>query len=252
MLSQYRITLSPLRGRECSLGFADAYPLYSALMEKLSSETADRLHSRDTLISQYLSPIQGGKSALWTISILDTESCPEVVSLLESNNSFTLSSKGVELKVEGKEYSKIKSIDELMALPGGNIDCNRFHIRFISPSSFKVGGEYSLFPSVKHILGSISSRWGAAFANEEIEDTKALEALEEGVRITGYTLKSSYFKLKGYSVAGFTGSITLSARLPVPMLLLLRGMLAFGTYSGIGVKTSLGMGGVQVSESPRD
>ena len=36
-----------------------------------------------------------------------------------------------------------------------------------------------------------------------------------------------------------------------PMLRLLRALLSFGTFCGVGIKTTLGMGGLEVKESSR-
>ena len=95
-------------------------------------------------------------------------------------------------------------------------------------------------------------KWGAAFPFSPVNDSDALEALERGTRITGYNLQSVYFPLKGRMIPAFTGSITLNAKLAAPLLQLLRGLLSFGSFSGVGIKTTLGMGGYHVKESLRD
>lgn len=252
MIKQYKLLLSPQKGLNSRFDPCDAYALYGSLMQALSGEAAERLHSSDEpQIAHYLTPVCGGAKAQWTVSLLASENCPEAASILGERGEFTLTSKCASLGVEECKITSLGSLDELLGVAGEDRDCPRFHMRFVSPASFRVEGEYQFFPTVKHILRSLSSRWNAAFPAVAVSDEDAAAALENGTRMTGYELKSSYYRLKGNSIAAFTGSVTLSARLSPPLLQLLRGLLSFGVFGGVGIKTSLGMGGITLRESPR-
>ena len=52
--------------------------------------------------------------------------------------------------------------------------------------------------------------------------------------------------MKGNDIRGFYGSITIGSRLSPPMKELLCALLYFSQYSGIGVKTALGMGKTKI------
>ncbi|MDO5562316.1 MAG: CRISPR system precrRNA processing endoribonuclease RAMP protein Cas6 [Synergistaceae bacterium] len=253
MIKQYDLLLKQENSKApVVLSANDAYLLYGALMEKVGTDTAERLHSQETaVVSQYLIPLCDGQKVKWAVNLLCKEQFPEIAVVMEDSNSFNITSKGCSLKVEERGSIVVNNIGELMDIPGEDQDCSRFHLRFVSPTSFHVNGEYQFFPTVRHILGSLSQRWSSAFPQNAIDDDDAFAALEKGVRITGYNLKSVYYPLKGNSIAAFTGSVTISARLAPPMLQLLRGMLSFASFSGVGIKTTLGMGGVAVKESPK-
>ena len=252
MIKQYKILLAPQRENCAPFTAGAAYTFYGALMQKLTPECAEQMHSADEInLTQYLTPVSGGAKALWTVSLLSKEKNTEAASILEDCNEYRLISRDTVMKVEERASVVVDSLGELLDIPGGDRDCARFHMRFISPTAFRVAGEYQFFPTVKHILASLSSRWNAAFPASPVEDCDAFTALEKGVRITGYDLRSSYYRLKGTPIPAFTGWATLSAKLSPPLLQLLRGLLAFGCFGGIGIKTALGMGGTAIKESPR-
>ena len=58
-------------------------------------------------------------------------------------------------------------------------------------------------------------------------------------------MSSAYFRLKGAAIPAFRGKLYLSTKLSQPMYTLLQTLLQFSEYSGIGIKTALGMGGVR-------
>lgn len=51
---------------------------------------------------------------------------------------------------------------------------------------------------------------------------------------------------KNVYIPAFVGKVTLDSRLPVPLAELWRAILLWADYSGIGIKTALGMGGANV------
>lgn len=70
--------------------------------------------------------------------------------------------------------------------------------------------------------------------------------LESGIYIRDYTLKTVRYHLKNVYIPAFVGKVTLDSRLPVPLAELWRAILLWADYSGIGIKTALGMGGANV------
>ena len=62
-----------------------------------------------------------------------------------------------------------------------------------------------------------------------------------------YHLKTTRFSLKGIRIPGFTGSCIVEAKLAPPLLALWNTLAEFSNDAGIGIKTSIGMGGTKVS-----
>ena len=83
-----------------------------------------------------------------------------------------------------------------------------------------------------------------------MDDEDAAAALERGVRITDYQLRSGRYTLKSARIPGFSGRLTLSSALSAPMQEVWNLLLVFSTLCGIGIKTTLGMGGVTLEISP--
>ncbi|MEG1602743.1 MAG: CRISPR system precrRNA processing endoribonuclease RAMP protein Cas6 [Cloacibacillus sp.] len=250
MIKEYILALRQESGK-APLSFEDGYPLYGMLLEMLTSDAAQSLHDEERpVLSQYLIPEERGKSALWKVTLLK-EPQPELASLLENRGEFLLKSKEMRLCVRERKTVEIKNISELLDIPGTNRDASRFCLRFLSPSSYRSAGEYQIFPTVRHIIHSAALSWNYIFEDNSMDDEDAMSMLEAGVKITSYNLKSYYYPLKGNKIPAFLGTVTLNARLSAPMLQLLRAFLSLGTLRGVGIKTTLGMGGLSVKESSK-
>lgn len=250
MIRRYVIALSASDGIQ--LGHSDAYAMYAALLDSLGGDVAERLHgAEDCSISQYIVRLNGRAESLWTVNLAGAEAVGRVSNVIESMKRAELRALGATVSLEVISKLDVENLSDLMKTPGDDMDCSRFLLSFLSPCGFRSNGEYAVFPSVPLILGSLCRRWNAAFPFSPVEDGDALSMLAANVKITGYRLRGSSFKLKGVSIPAFSGTATLSARLAPPLLQLLRALLSFGAFSGVGIKTTLGMGALDVKESQR-
>ena len=250
MIKQYVAALASRNGEQLSQH--DSYALYAALLEEAGEEFAGRLHSgRVGLVSQYLNPLPGRQETLWTVNLIGKEAVEHAAPALEAMKEIDLRSRGLFLSMEIIGMRRIDSLSELLGEAGGDMDCGRFFFRFLSSCAFRANDEYVNFPSVPLILGSLRQKWDAAFPAAQVSDPDAASALEAGVKITGYNLRGASFRMKGVSIPSFSGGVTLNARLSPPMLRLFRLLMAFAAFSGVGIKTTLGMGGAKAKVSPR-
>ena len=119
---------------------------------------------------------------------------------------------------------------------------------FLTAASFKQNGRYVIFPQERLILQSLIMRWNEVFPQYVLEDEDAFQAILAGIHIVDYQLRTSRFHLKGIRIPGFIGSCIVEARLALPLMELWNTLLLFADYSGIGIKTGLGMGGLQVEK----
>ena len=228
MIRRYVAALRPEKG--ASLNQNDAYSLYAALLESLESEASCGLHEGESLISQYLTPCAGRSEFLWTVNLIGETSINICASALERLTMLELHSRGLSAAVEITGRRQLDSLSSMSALLGDDPSCQRFVLRFLSPSAFRSGGEYVNFPSVAHIIGSLCKKWNAAFPDSPMEDDDAMSMLAAGVKMTGYSLHGASFRIKGVSIPSFSGTVTLSARLSPPMLQLLRTLLSFAPF----------------------
>lgn len=243
MISRYELTLSPPDGTALSPDCA--YRLYSWLLSRIPEEQGEALHSQeDHPISQYLSCSRSGGPGVWHIALLNDAAHELFVPVLENVRSIDLHTG--TLAVSAINHEAEKTPKEII-LSGRAANTGRASLQFVSPASFRQAGRYVIYPQEKLIIGSLVKRWNSFCPEYRMDDEDALQMLENSVRITDYSLRTVRFRLKNALIPCFTGKITLSAGLPLPLAELWNALLCWAEYSGIGIKTALGMGGVQVS-----
>lgn len=100
------------------------------------------------------------------------------------------------------------------------------------------------------VLQSLIQHWNSAFPECALTDPDAFQALAQGLRILDYDLRTTRYLLKEARIPAFRGSMTLEARLAPPLLALWNALLTFAPFGGIGIKTTLGMGGTEAEFIP--
>jgi CRISPR-associated endoribonuclease Cas6 len=243
VFKQFRLKLSPaLSLKEQRINHSWAYPLYAALIEKIDGALAELLHEQGQgLVSQYLD-FSAGES-VWYITVFGaarsavTEAVQELyeISLSKYESALRIGAKEVCAEFSEREFCEKYM---LLEKPSGRIT-----LYFNSPTSFKSAGRYAIFPTKELILQSCVHKWNALAEVYKLEDAAALEHILEHCDIVRYKLRSAVFDLKGVFLPAFMGYATFSVRGPEPLLRLFNLIAAFSRYSGIGIKTALGMGG---------
>lgn len=71
--------------------------------------------------------------------------------------------------------------------------------------------------------------------------------MQQGLHIVDYNLRTTRYPLKETRIPSFQGSVTVEAHLAPPLLELWNALLSFAPYGGVGIKTTLGMGGTVCS-----
>ena len=241
MIKQYRIKLKP--DNESALSSLSGYYLYGMLTELLDPEYASLLHDNSiSPISQYIQINSTDNAVDWIVNLFNSEAAAQISPILEGNSNFIINSCNCSLRVKDLSMTILPSDEALVERAQALPDLSKPTLEFISPTSFKSYGEYLIFPSVEHIIRNLVNRWNSYSQSYLIKDEDAILALIQGIKIAGYRLQSSYFKMKGTKIPGFRGEVRLSTRLSIPLAELLKILLYFSEYSGIGIKTSLGMG----------
>lgn len=222
-----------------------AYSLYGMLCDRMDPVMAEAFHTQAiTPIRQHVE-FEGGRIFRWTVDLFGEAEV--LATLLQNQTDFKLESFSEPLAVLECTILNVPDISSLLAVcHTWPEETSSFQMIFKTPCTFKVAGTYAQFPSVAWIAQSLFQRWNALIPDCAMDGPDALHLLTAGLEIRRYRLMSRDYWLKGQRISGFTGSILLSARLPAPMMQLLKLLLAFAPYSGIGIKTTLGMGAVDV------
>lgn len=242
MIRQFQFALVPPKG--VRIPQAWAYRLYSWLLEQLPAQAADQLHG-DTShpVTQFLQYSRERRAAVWTLNLRGELLCTQALPLLQSLEQIELQDAVLGAQLLG--VSQPMTAQALLAAGRANLS-GRTRLELLSPCAFKQAGRYAIYPQETLLLQSLTAHWNDAFPELPITDEDALAALLRGVHIVDYCLHTVRYGVKGARIPGALGSLTLEARLPLPLLELWNTLLAFAPYSGIGIKTTLGMGGVQV------
>ena len=92
------------------------------------------------------------------------------------------------------------------------------------------------------------NKYDAAVRDEGMIDDDTLEQLCEYTQIVRYDLKSVMFSLEGVRIPSLIGNITLKISKTQTMANFARLLFQFGTFAGVGIKASLGMGCIKILE----
>lgn len=212
------------------------------IMENIYKGYADILHM-STLhpYSQYVTRVDD--KIIWTLNTLNIEAKENIADKIKQMEK-------VNIKYREKEY-KIASIKEENISYKDLVKENYLRdgkrilkVKFLTPTSFKQDGRYVLFPSIRLVFQSLMMKFDKASTDMEVFSKDILETFENNIEICGYKLRSTAFHLDGTKVPAFIGEITVNIKGPKQLVNFANMLIAFGTYSGVGIKTGIGMGGI--------
>ena len=151
--------------------------------------------------------------------------------------------KNKDLEINVKSFSIQKKSYEDLFLEA----TERKRIKLISPTSFKSDGITHIFPNISTLISGVITKINQHSETTVLEDKKIVDELLEKVYIKDYNLKTKVFHLEGIKIKGFIGTMDLAIKGEDRALAnILNFLILISEYTGLGIKTSLGMGGVKV------
>jgi CRISPR-associated endoribonuclease Cas6 len=218
------------------------------LMQALPAETADMLHESGLRpFSQYILP-QTDQQLIWNIGVWEGNMAEQIMKSVGSCSRIELAQKGITLEVGGMQRIIQTETEHFSRFFMGDNPCRRYEIEFLTPCTHKKDGGYVLFPSPELIINSLSRRYSAYNENISLDDPAVMQEVTRYIRIVRYSLRSAVYYLESTKITGYTGSITLVVGGPEQLARLAGALLSFAEYSGLGIKTALGMGGVRIKQ----
>lgn len=216
------------------------------MMENIDTDYAEFLHGlRFNPYSQSL--VKEGENLIWNINTLDETAKENILNKLKDISEIYIKRKNEKFKLIERSYKECSYADLNKILYGE--DKNRIlKIKFLSPTSFRSDNRYCIFPTVRLIFQSLMNKYDAAMGQNCMFDEEILDDYESYTQIIAYRLKSLSFALEGVKIPAFIGDITLKVSGSMQMVKLAHLLLEFGNYSGIGIKTSIGMGAISFKE----
>ena len=219
---------------------------HGSLMELLPEEYAAGLHaSQMHPYSQHLEKREN--DWFWVVNTLNESSASEFNKALEEVSRLKLKKHDLTVSITPHSHRSI-SDEELRDLFYSGDVSDYFTVRFLTPTAFKRQGAYLFYPDLFCVFQSLMNRCDAVL-DGGFTDEDALAELTEHARIIRYRLNSTFFSLEGVRIPSFLGTITIKITGTATMKRFAQMLLRFGEYSGVGIKTSIGMGAIALVDN---
>lgn len=231
--------------------FSKGSLLQGVLFEHISSDYADELHNQGLKpYSQYIR-IED-ESINWYIRTLSEKAYQEIIIplLAEEFQELDIEHDKRHIKIVNKEVrtgSLAKLFQRFYSEEAGRY----FNIEFVSPTAFKKNGKYSFYPDMYNIYQSLMKRFDIVSEKNGMFSEETLEQLAENTEIVDYNLRSIRFGMEGIKIPAFLGKIRIRIQGTQTMVNFAKLLFEFGNYSGVGIKTAVGMGSVRITEQRR-
>lgn len=211
-------------------------------MELLPGDWATKLHEMKLRsYSQWVEPT-GQLTAIWHLRILDDLLGEIMISCLEERKALHCHYADAVLTVT--DFRVTRQTLESFAAPFLDAEVpDSLVLRFKTPTTHKSQKEYVLFPSPELIGQSIQRKLEAAGSSLLLADPAVAEKAAASARIHRYALQSEVYSLEGSKIIGYTGFVELHFSVEKLQRQLSAMLFSLGEWCGVGIKTSLGMGG---------
>ncbi len=247
MLASLSMQLKPGNGERITHHYGSL--LHGVLMDKLEPSYAQLLHNNGLKpFSQYVIYNKEKDIHEWRINTLDEDARKQIIAgfVGKTDKRIYIQHKQTSLNIEGFELKTPTGYEEIARKYYIEDEPRRkARIRFLTPTTFKTGGEYVIFPGIDNIYKSLYNKWNSFYTDVSLESPEALKHLIAHSKIIGYNLRSTKFYMEKTKINAFKGEICLFISGPEALVRIANLLFAFGEYSGVGAKTSLGMGGIK-------
>lgn len=219
--------------------------LQGVLFTQIASDYADVLHRQQRHpYSQYLRKTKG--KTLWCVNALDPEAEKEVLEPLvrDSFSTFTIHQKDRQIHILGKQR-------ETLGMPSLVHDFYRkepthvYQLRFSTPTAFKQQGKYVNHMDLRLFYQSLMNKFSFVSAGQELIDEDLLALLCEKTEVLAQRWRTVKFPMESVKIPSFVGDCIIRIRGTDTLAAYAQMLFCFGEYSGVGIKTAMGMGAFQ-------
>lgn len=226
--------------------------LHGVLMETIHTDYADKLHNQQ--FNPYSMHLYSIKNCYcWEINLLTKEAIDEIgkVILNERFNAFKIKSlDDMEVMIDEKK-TEVRTKDNLADTFYRGESKQNLHIKFDSSTAFKQAGEYVFHPDIRLIFQNILMRYHFLYEEEKEIEEEILDEIIKAIKITSYNVQSSYYPIHRSRIPAFRGEIKIRIEGNDTIKNYILMLLKFAEYSGVGIKTSLGMGSIRLLNERR-
>lgn len=242
MLAQINMEIEA-RGLNSNMGSL----FHGYLMQKIDSAYAEYFHYNST--NPFTSCIykdNDSKKYFWRITMYNKKAYDMITPYFLENKlkKIYIEHKNLEIKVKSF-FIKKSSFEKLFLEVSEKKNKNK--LNFITPTSFKSNGVTHIFPSINTLLLGVINKINIHSDNIKLGDEEILKEFLEKVYISDYNLRTQNFHLEKIKIKGFIGNMSLKVKGKNETLeQILDFLILASEYTGFGIKTSLGMGGIKI------
>lgn len=220
--------------------------LQGVLLENIDNEYVDKLHNtKYNPYSQYVF-LNKDHEYIWRISTIGKEAfCKIFRDNILNRDKIFIKNKNLEIKILEKQMTSTIELDELFKkwfIVKENL--NKIKYKIITPISYKYDNKYLIIPDIGIILSNLINKWNA-FSNNSI-DKNAYEEYLQRTFISNYNTRSTTYSIEKIKIKGYIGEIEITTKSNNIMTNILNMLFDFAEYTGLGIKTSMGMGGIKL------
>ena len=188
---------------------------------------------------------------VWHIKTLTEEAYENIILPMAKLNELNIKKKQLLAPIKRKNvelYDESNLIKEFY-----DKKCERYlEVNFLTPTAFKRDGKYMIYPDLQLIYGSLMRKYSELSSELNMIDEDTLTELTEKSEIRRYRLQTVAFPLEKAQITGFVGSICIHMGGTDTLAKYARMLLKFGEFSGIGIKTGIGMGAIKYGRREKD
>ena len=237
MYAELRIELG-----DVGIGYQQSSNLQGIIMETIHTEYAEILHGNQlNPYSQYVT--KEGKDVIWHIKTVTDEAYKNIIVPMSELKEITLKKKGITM-IPQKRTIQVLDAKSLLEQFYDEKCARYMEIVFLTPTAFKSDGCYVFYPNLRLLYGSLMRKYSAFSQQIDMVDEETLEELCKSSEIVKYRLQTIPFPLEKINITGFVGKIGIKIKGSETLARYIRMLLRFGEFTGVGIKTGIGMGGI--------
>ena len=220
--------------------------LQGVIMENIDSSYAEKLHA-DGLNPYSQCVLREKQKVVWHIRTVTEEAYENLLLPMSKITGFRLKNLEENIGITERDVT-VRQEESFLEEFYKKEELKYLDVEFRTPTAFKRDGKYVYYPDLSLLFGSLMRKYSMASVNLEMIDESALEQLVSGSEIARYRLQTVLFPMEKIYITGFCGKIRIRSRGTGTMARYARLLLRFGYYSGVGIKTGMGMGAICLPE----
>lgn len=228
------------------ISYQQSSNLQGVIMETIDTEYAQKLHENQiNPYSQCLVKEKG--NPVWYVKTLTEEAYENIIIPLTKLDKIVIRKKEIEAELISQQTEVVQ--EKNLVRDFYDKPCGKYiTVYFLTPTAFKSGGRYVFYPDLRLIYQSLMQKYSAVSDALEMVDEDTLETISKKSEIIKFRLQTAPFPIEKVRITGFYGQITIKVTGPETLARYIRMLLQFGKFSGVGIKTSMGMGAITCSQ----